>query len=194
MEEEAWESLGGSPPEASVPEIVPVRLDTPTRFALEELTADGTTVDDAVRETIIDASARLAQQRRAAQPRTKPARAKQSPHDEMSGETETCQEKIARQVAAAPPFSACQAYVLRAAFLEGRIVRTCEPRDGRDGQPARGHRQVDECLAPDCLGDPYDASQDTTPETTDRDPERLRTLRTRRADGRVRPRRQGGDD
>jgi hypothetical protein len=87
MDEVVRELQGGSPPAASVPEIVPVRLDTPIRFALAELTSDGTTVDDAVRAAIIEASARRTEQRVG---------------DATDTDAETHEEWVARQAAAAP--------------------------------------------------------------------------------------------
>lgn len=145
MGDETWDTQAGSPPDRPAPEIVPVHLDPPTRFALGELTSDGRSVDDAVRAAIIEAGARHAEERRAAE----------HPGRKSATKSESLEDWVARQVATAPPLSACQVYVLRAAFLEGRIVHGCGALERPDSWPGPDHRELDRCRAPACLADIY---------------------------------------
>ncbi|TDD35804.1 hypothetical protein E1288_42670 [Saccharopolyspora elongata] len=90
-----------------VPKNISIRLDDAMCEALAELTSDGMTISEIVRTAIIEAAVRRAGQRL---------------NEKTSSEAETYEEWVARQAAQAPPLTEPQAYVLKAAFLEGRLV------------------------------------------------------------------------
>ncbi|SDZ34177.1 hypothetical protein SAMN05216215_106148 [Saccharopolyspora shandongensis] len=144
MGEGTWDSQAGSPSAASAPEIIPVHLDLPTRFALAALTSDGTTVSDAVRAAIIEAGARRAEQRLSDKAR--------------ASTSETLEEWARRQAAVAPPLSECQVYVLRAAFHENRLVGTCPVRHRRAETMSRFEQRMAPCHAPSCFAEPLEPS------------------------------------
>lgn len=89
-----------------------IDLDALSSAALQVLTSDGTSVADAVRAAIVEAAERY------------PESPVHDSSDRRSGET--YREWIARQVAAAPPFSDHQVRVLTAAFTQGRRARPSE--------------------------------------------------------------------
>lgn len=159
------------------PTSITVSVDVTMQLALAVLTTDGTAAGEAIREAVIDAAAFRARRRSLAEgaregaaserrPLTKPKpsgpdgnTAPRIPRREVrftAEEAAALREWTARQVANAPPLSACQAYVLRAAFVDGRVVRGCKALEGSDGRPSDGHRRLAECRAPDCLSQHHD--------------------------------------
>lgn len=157
----------------SVPTTVTVGLDVPARLALAALIADGTPIAEAVREAIIAAGARwldqpaplgedppeeTARRSEVGTPRATPSSGPCSGRKAARltpEETAALKEWADRRVAEAPSPSACQIYVLREAFMEGRIVEACDARGGSGLQPSASPRRF-ECRAPDCLEDDYD--------------------------------------
>lgn len=82
-----------------------VDLDRASHAALRVLTADGTSVDDAVRAAITEAGERFPEP---------------PVHEGLPMENPAYEEWIAAQVAAAPPPSEYTLYVVNAAFAERR--------------------------------------------------------------------------
>ena len=97
-----------------MPDQIVIDLDALSSAALRVLTSNGTSVADAIRAAVIEAAERY------------PEPPAHDSSDRRSGETYA--EWIARQVAAAPPFSDHQVRVLTAAFTHGRHTRPSEHR------------------------------------------------------------------
>lgn len=174
MGETGRDGARGSRPDGVEPPTMSVSVDVTMQLALAVLTADGTPAGDAIREAVIDAAAFRTRRsswgegaREGPESERRPpmesgpsgsdGRAEpRIPQREVGHEAEEAnalREWIARQVANAPPPSACQAHVLRAALDDGRIVRGCEALEGPDGRPGDGHRLLIECRAPRCFAD-----------------------------------------
>lgn len=107
-------------PDRVAPTTISVSVDVTMQLALSVRTADGAPVAEAIREAVIDG------QRSSRGPRARMA----APGDASLGGSAlhgrvggSLREWVARQAANAPPLSACQAHVLRSAFVDGRVVR-----------------------------------------------------------------------
>lgn len=158
-------------------QTISVSVDVTMQLALSAPTPDGTPIAEAIREAVIDAAARRserplptddAQEGPASErppliepgpPRPDGSTGPRIPRREARYTAEQAaalREWVARQVANAPPLSACQAHVLRTAFVDGRVVRGCEALEGPDGRPSDGHRGLTKCQAPECLSDHRD--------------------------------------
>lgn len=85
-----------------------IALDRLSLAALAVLTADGTEPTEAVRTAIIDAAERCAEP-----PPSNPA---------PTSASRSFEAQVAASVAAAPPFSPYQRYMLTAVFVEGRTT------------------------------------------------------------------------
>jgi len=85
--------------------VITVALDRLSLAALAVLTADGTEPTEAVRTAIIDAAERVAEP--------------EVPSQKPSGASQSFEDHVAESVAAAPPLSAYQRYVLSEVFIEG---------------------------------------------------------------------------
>jgi hypothetical protein len=110
-----------------VAEQIIIDLDAISSAALRVLTSNGTSVDDAVRAAVIEAAERY------------PEPPAHDRSDRRRGETYA--EWIARQVAAAPPFSDHQVRVLTAAFVQGRNSSSTEHQVEADEDTTGGDRR-----------------------------------------------------
>lgn len=106
-----------------MPEQITVGLDRASRAALQVLTADETSITDAVRAAITEAAERYPEP---------PAY-----DDQQLTEHATNAEWVAAQVAAAPPWTDYQVHVLRAAFFDKQSTWLSEEQWRRAHDAAR---------------------------------------------------------